>query len=209
MPVSLRAALSPILPGVTDTIGGPAPAWLLRLNSELDAADQRATAVAHGLTPLEVNWRRSPAEWSVGQCLEHLAIANEVYLRAMAGSLEGRRASLVAEIAPGWFGRLFIRTVIEPSPKARRRRATKKIRPDAQVPPTVLDRFHATNRAIREFMQRARHYDVNRIRFKNPFIGMIRFTVGTGLEILSRHERRHLLQAERIRAALDAAVRAR
>jgi len=126
----------------------------------------------------------------------------------MSGSLEGRRAGLVAEIAPGWFGRWFIRTVIEPSPKTRRWRAPKKIRPGAQVPPTVLDRFHASNRAIREFMQRARHYDVNRIRFKNPFIGMIRFTVGTGLEILSRHERRHLLQAERIRAALDATVRA-
>ena len=194
--------------GVTNTIGGPAPAWWLRLNSELDAADQRATAVAHGLTPHQLNWRRSPAQWSVGQCLEHLAIANEVYLRAMSGSLERRRAGLVAEIAPGWFGRLFIRTVIEPSPKTRRWRAPKKIRPGAQVPPTVLDRFHGSNRAIREFMQRARHYDVNRIRFQNPFVGMIRFTVGTGLEILSRHERRHLLQAEGIRAALAATVRA-
>jgi hypothetical protein len=194
--------------GVTDTIGGPAPAWLLRLKSELDAADQRATAVARGLTPQQLNWRRSAAEWSVGQCLEHLAIANEVYLRAMSGSLEGPRVGPVAEIAPGWFGRWFIRTVIEPSPKPRRWRAPKKIRPGAQVPPSVLDRFHATNGAIREFMQRARGYDVNRIRFKNPFFGIIRFTVGTGLEILSRHERRHLLQAERIRAALDAVVRA-
>jgi DinB superfamily len=193
---------------VTDTIGGPAPAWLLRLDSELDAADQRATAVAQGLTPQQLNWRRSPAEWSVGQCLEHLAMANEVYLRAMSGSLDGRRAGLVAEIAPGWFGRWFIRTVIEPSPRMRRWRAPKKIRPRTQVPPSVLDRFHATNRAIREFMQRARSYDVNRIRFKNPFFGIIRFTVGTGLEVMSRHERRHLLQAERIRAALAAAVRA-
>jgi hypothetical protein len=35
--------------------------------------------------------------------------------------------------------------------------------------------------------------------FRNPFVPLIRFTVGTGLEILSKHERRHLLQAERIR----------
>src|SRR5256886_4000057 len=125
----------------------------------------------------------------------------------MSGSVEGRRAGLVAEIARGWFGRLFIRTVIEPSPKMRRWRAPKKIRPGNQVPPTVLDRFHATNRAIREFVQRARNYDVNRIRFKNPFVRIIRFTVGTGLEVLWRHERRHLLQAERIRAALDATDR--
>jgi hypothetical protein len=35
--------------------------------------------------------------------------------------------------------------------------------------------------------------------FRNPFVPVIRFTVGTGLEILSKHERRHLLQAERVR----------
>src|SRR2546430_4319296 len=46
-----------------------------------------------------------------------------------------------------------------------------------------------------------------RSRFKNPFVRIIRFTVGTGLEVLWRHERRHLLQAERIRAALDATDR--
>src|SRR5260221_10519529 len=45
---------------------------------------------------------------------------------------------------------------------------------------------------------RARNFDVNRVRFTNPFIPLIRFTVGTGLEILSKHERGHLLQAERI-----------
>jgi hypothetical protein len=31
-------------------------------------------------------------------------------------------------------------------------------------------------------------------------VALIRFTVGTGLEILTRHENRHLLQAERVRA---------
>ena len=40
--------------------------------------------------------------------------------------------------------------------------------------------------------------NVNRIRFWNPFIPGIRFTVGTGLQIIVGHERRHLLQAERV-----------
>jgi hypothetical protein len=66
----------------------------------------------------------------------------------------------------------------------------------------VLDRFLRTNRDIREFIHRAEPYDVNRVRFRNPFVPLIWFTVGTGLEVLVRHERRHLLQAERIRARL-------
>jgi hypothetical protein len=59
------------------------------------------------------------------------------------------------------------------------------------------------NQEARELIHRARNYDVNRIRFKNPFIPILRFTVGTGLEILVTHQRRHLLQAERIRQSIE------
>ena len=44
---------------------------------------------------------------------------------------------------------------------------------------------------------------VNRIRFKNPFIPMLRFTMGTGFEIVSKHQSRHLLQAERVRESVN------
>ena len=40
------------------------------------------------------------------------------------------------------------------------------------------------------------------IRFRNPFIPLLRFTVGTGLEIVAKHESRHLLQAEGVRRDL-------
>jgi len=188
---------------MTNASDTAAPAWTLRLISELTAADARAIAVANTLTPPQLNWKPSPAAWSVGQCLEHLSLANEVYLRAMSPALEGQRRGVVSEITPGWFGRYFIRHYIEPSAKTRRGRAPKKIRPGTDVPASVLERFLRSNQALRAFVDRARHYDVNRIRFKNPFFGVIRFTLGTGLEVTSRHERRHLLQAERIRQALE------
>jgi len=190
---------------MTNPADAAAPAWTLRLVSELNAADSRAIAVANALTPQQLNWKPGPAQWSVGQCLEHLSLANEVYLRAMSPALQGggRRRAVVSEITPGWFGRYFIRYYIEPSTKTRRTRAPRKIRPNPEVPASVLERFLRSNQAIREFIDRARHYDVNRIRFTNPFVAVVRFTVGTGLEITSRHERRHLLQAERIRRSLE------
>jgi hypothetical protein len=182
------------------------PAWTIRLLAELDAADHRAIAVASNLTPQHLNWKPSSAEWSVGQCLEHLAIGNELYLRAMSPALDGKPRRVTDEIRPGWFGRWFIRSYIAPSATTRRGRAPRKIRPSADVPSSVLERFLASNNAVRRFIDRARDYDVNRIRFKNPFVAVIRFTLGTGLEITSKHEMRHLLQAERIRAALAASI---
>ena len=178
------------------------PAWCLRLVSELSAADQRAIALANMLTPAQLNWRPEPGGWSVGQCLEHLAIANEVYLRAISDSLADRPHAVVQEIAPGWFGRWFIRNYIEPSSRTRRARAPGKIAPGARTDTSVLHRFLRSNEEAREVVRRAGSVDVNRIRFRNPFVPFIRFTVGTGLEIIAKHQRRHLLQAERIRQSV-------
>jgi hypothetical protein len=181
----------------------PLTAWAMRLISELDAADQCAKEVAKGLTSLQLNWNPSPGAWSVGQCLEHLRITNEMYLPAITASLSHRPLLKVQDITPGWFGRWFIRSFIEPSSKTRKARAPKKIAPGAHVDPHVLDLFLTSNQATRELVRRASDYDVNRIRFKNPFLPLLRFTVGTGLEIVSGHQRRHLLQAERVKQAAD------
>lgn len=178
-------------------------AWPARINSDLDAADQRAKALVQGLTPLQLNWRPSQAAWSVGQCIEHLRITNEVYLPAMSAALANGPIKPVQDITPGWFGQWFIRTYIEPSSESKQARAPRKIVPGAQVDASILDLFLASNQAARELVRRASNQDVNRVRFKNPFIPVIHFTVGTGLKIVSRHQHRHLLQAERVRQAVD------
>jgi DinB family protein len=178
-------------------IGTTLPAWSVRLITELDAADERAKELVIGLNLEQLNWQPGPGVWSIGQCFEHLCMANEVYLPAISSSLEGKPISTVQEIIPGWFGRWFISNYIEPSPQSKHAHAPKKIVPGARVEPSVLHRFLRSNQAARELVRHACNYDVNRIRFRNPFIPVLRFTVGTGFEIVSRHERRHLLQAER------------
>jgi len=111
----------------------------------------------------------------------------------------GPKTSPVQAITPGWFGRWFIRKYIAPSSKGTRAQAPKKIQPAKNVEFSVVDAFLRSNNVVRELIARASEYDVNRIRFKNPFIPLLRFTVGTGLEIISKHQNRHLLQAERVR----------
>ena len=176
------------------------PPWCLRITSELDAADARASAIARGLTVGQLNWQPGPGAWSVGQCLEHLCLSNEVYVEPIAESLGVPPTGPVDEITPGWFGRWFIRTYIEPTTQRKRARAPRKIVPVAKhIDPSILDRFIASNAAVRDLVTRAKGHDVNRLRFRNPFVPLIRFTVGTGLQIIARHNHRHLLQAERVR----------
>ena len=187
---------------LADVNVAPAPRWLLRLTTDFDAADARALAIARDLTIDQLNWRPSADSWSIGQCLEHLCLSNEVYVTPMAEALSTAAPGRAEEIRPGWFGRWFIRTYIEPTTQKAPHRAPSKIVPIAkQVDLSILERFIASNVAIRRLADRARRYDVNAVRFRNPFVPLIRFTVGTGLLIIARHNHRHLLQAERVRQA--------
>ena len=181
---------------MSTTADSALPAWSLRLISELEAADRRAESVATGLNAEQLNWPPRPDAWSIGQCLEHLQITNEVYLRAISASLEGWPHAAVQEVSLGWFSRWFIRNHIAPNPGGSRARAPKKIEPAKHIEPFILETFVRSNDAARELVRRASEYDVNGVRFKNPFIPMLRFTVGAGLEIVAKHQGRHLLQAE-------------
>jgi hypothetical protein len=176
-----------------------APAWSIRLAFELSANDQSTQALVAGLSVEQLNWQPVPGSWSVGQCLEHLCITNESYVAPISAALEEKTDDPVEQITLGWFGRWFIRSFVEPSPNGRRVSAPSKIRPGAKVDLSVVSRFLSDNKSCRELIVRARSKDVNRIRFWNPLVPGIRFTVGTGLEIIASHERRHLLQAERVR----------
>ena len=174
------------------------PAWSQRLISELEIADGRAERVARALSRDQLTWSPAPGAWSIGQCLDHLRIGNEIYLPAISSALEGRRPSAVPELLLSAISQWFIHNYIGPS-VGTRAKAPRKTRPAAEVDTTVLDAFLRTNQTARELVSRASVYDVNRIRFKNPFVHLLRFTVGTGLEIVSQHESRHLLQAEGVR----------
>jgi hypothetical protein len=180
--------------------GTAPPPWRNRLIDELTAADGRAIALVKDLSFEQLNWRPAPDKWSIGLCIEHLCITNDVYGHAIAPALVAGAPAAVPEITPGWFARWFIRAYIAPSAEAKRSKAPPKIAPtSSHVDLSILDRFLSSNRETRQLVDRATPIDVNRVRFQNPFIPLLRFTVGTGLEILAKHESRHLLQAERVR----------
>jgi hypothetical protein len=174
------------------------PPWASRLLSELSAADARAERIASSLTPQQLNWQPQPGAWSVGQCFDHLYRGNEVYLPAIAAALEGKPHATTPEIHLSWFSRYFIRNYIAPNPEVRAK-APKKVEPAAAVDRNILALFLRSNQTARDLVISAAAYDVNAIRFKNPFIPLLRFTVGTGLEITAKHEGRHLLQAENVK----------
>ena len=175
------------------------PAHLRTILDDLEKSDQDARRIAGGLSDAQGNWQPRETAWSIAQCLDHMARGNTLYAAAMHKALEtgADRKPAQGPIQPGWFGRFFIRTL--DAPPKRKMQAPKKIVPASQMAiREALQAFLRSQEDLRAVIRDGAGLDLNRIRFRNPFIGFLRFTVGTGLLIITAHDRRHLWQAERV-----------
>jgi len=195
------------------TLGNPnIPSDIAALEDAFDAIEADARAIVNGLPETFGAWRVEPAAWSVAECLDHLAIANRAYLRAMEpvaerSSMQGSARRGPAR--PGVFGSWFVRTLEPPVNSRLRTRAPESIRP--RRAPSLADavaQFVASHDEVRTFLRRYAHIDLAGVRFPNPFVRGIRFSLATGLHVIAAHERRHLWQAWRVRDAAERAIAA-
>jgi DinB superfamily len=177
------------------------------LDDAFIAAERDARALTAGLSEEKGAWRRAPSSWSVAQCLDHLATANRVYLHAMhppaARALASERRRRGPAL-PGVIGRWFVRT-LEPPAKARfKTQAPRSIQP-RQSPPLsdAMRAFVESQNEVRSFLRTYADIDLAGVRFPNPFIRGVRFSLATGLHVIAAHERRHLWQAWQVREALE------
>ena len=61
--------------------------------------------------------------------------------------------------------------------------------------------FRRSNDDLRAFIRANADLDLASIRFPNPFVSGVRFSLATGIHVLPAHERRHVWQAWRVREA--------
>lgn len=186
------------------------PAELLALERELDEAERDARALAGGLDEQAGQWRAAPGSWSIAECLDHLATANRVYVRAMRGPAErarqlGRRRRRPAR--PGLLGGLFVRSLEPPARPLLKSKAPRLIQPRASIPlGEAFAAFLASQNEVRAFLREYAGIDLAGVTFPNPFIRGVRFSLATGLHVITAHERRHLWQAWRVHEAVQRAA---
>jgi hypothetical protein len=180
------------------------------LEDQLDAAERDARALVAGLDDEQGGWRAGAGSWSVAECLDHLATSNRVYLRAMrAPAIIARERGQQGRgpARPGLVGRWFVR-VLEPPVSARfKMKAPRSINP--RTAPALADAFasfRASQDEVRAFLSAYADVDLAGVRFPNPFIRGVRFSLATGLHVIAAHERRHLWQAWRVRRAAEHAA---
>jgi hypothetical protein len=173
---------------------------LVRLQSQLAALKADASELVSGLRESQFNWRPDQQKWSMAECLLHLNIVGDRYLRILETVLEEAKArGFVARgaVAYGFLGKWILANT-EPPPK-RRYKSPRGFTPSYGQPITaVLPTFLHLQDQLMLQIEQSNGLDLGRV--KVPAAGLpIRFNLLLTLEWIAAHERRHLWQARQVR----------
>jgi hypothetical protein len=187
-----------------DEFGGLAAAA-----QQFEATKREAVNVAGGLTDAQLNWCPAPDQWSVGQCLMHLATSTDAALPAIDRAIAQAREQGWRRTRParyGWFTRWMTRSM-EPPPK-RRMKTFKIFEPPAQSlrSEDVLRAVSDSRDRLLDRVRRSEELDVARTVVVSPVTRLFRMPLGGYFAFLAAHDRRHLHQARQVRAAPRFAV---
>jgi hypothetical protein len=181
------------------------PEDLREIQTQLEASDREALALLRELNEEQLNWRPDERSWSIAQCLDHLNVTNRVYIAPMLPKIEQARKAGSAWRGPirsGFVGRWFLGH-LEPPPKPRIPAPRNVVPASRKGRDELIEDWRRTQGELIAVLHEAAGIDVNATRFVNPFFSLLRFRVGTGLQIIAAHERRHLWQAQQVRARAE------
>ena len=174
---------------------------------EISALISTATTVAAEteasfgqLRARQLNWKPDAKQWSIAQCLDHLATANESYFPTFDKVLNGETTSVLGERLPwlaAFWGKMLIKTV---SPEtARKSKAPKIFRPArSSLDRAIVRRFLDRQDRLIRYLRAAGDLDSEKIIIPSPVTGLIFYSLRDACRLIVAHEKRHLLQARRV-----------
>lgn len=174
-----------------------------RFLEQVEPLRNEAHALLEGLSPKQANWRATPDQWSIAQCIDHITLTLRLYPERVRDAIEESRTRVAAGARPyreGWFSRWFVRSM-EPPPRMRVR-TRRSVEPPVDLDgAAVLAAFDDELTKFSDLVAAADGVSLIHGRVQSPFLKLLRFTLGQTFAINLGHARRHLWQARQVRAA--------
>ncbi len=173
----------------------------------IDTNLRTAEQVTDRLSPQQFNWRSEPGRWSIGQCLGHLNILNPLDLGPLEALIKDGQSRGVNGNGPfqyGYLSRKFAAS--QDLPVKSKFKAPKKFAAPTNLELTsTLAEYRRINREIRRLVLASDGLDWSRLKIgmsamPAPLRALFKMPLGARLTLLVNHDRRHLWQADQVRA---------
>jgi hypothetical protein len=168
-----------------------------RLRAESIATRERIAAMVRPLDPSKVNEHPEPKGWSVGQVLEHLCVAGELYEAPFAALMRSARPDAGAparEWKPSFIGGRIATALLNPKPL----KGPRVFRPGPTPRPGVAEALLAQEMNFVSAIDDAASFDWRALRIRSPALPSWapKMNLGDGFRIHVVHVTRHSHQIE-------------
>jgi DinB superfamily len=164
-----------------------------------------ARELTAGLTEAQFNWRPSPDQWSIEECLAHLIAVGQAEVQAVQTAVDEAKAKGTKGTGPFEYPvwERFILRETEP-PVRHQMPAPKRFVPVHGQPITgILPTFLHVQRQFTIQIERADGLDLRRVKVPTLITRLLKLSLGATLAQAAAHKRRHMAQARRVRERLS------
>ena len=173
---------------------------LQEIVDEIEEKRELLLQAVSDLSPEDLNIRNGPDQWSIGELLHHLHLAETQITELLA--LQLRRAEKRG-IGPDTSGGSVINSLDEYSLE----KVLQKVKaPPSAVPQRgleksdLLEALEDSRRALLKEIERAASYDLSRLKFPHPILGAL--NMYQWILHIGKHEQRHVNQIIQLRESL-------
>jgi len=151
------------------------------------------------LSETQINWKPSEEKWSIGECIDHLAVTHKLY-----NSKIKELQPLFEDLGEGSFkfkhtfsGRMILKYV---DPNSTTRTKTFEVfRPSMrQINTNIIGSFCEEVETMISFAEKLHGVDLTKLKISSPVTKLLSINVGDALLINLYHDKRHINQAEKI-----------
>jgi hypothetical protein len=155
----------------------------------------------------ELNWKESPAKWSILECIEHLNRYNSYYLQEIENNFTSLKQIGDAQLISTWIGKKSIAMM---HPQNRKKQKTfKKMNPaNSTLNSEVFQKLFLDQQRIKNLLQGILNVDPNAKVVRVEFFKLLKMTIAEALEFLIAHQQRHMIQAFEIKTKISTTFKA-
>lgn len=177
--------------------------FIATIVSEAEKNSATASDLVRGLSEQQLNWKPDAKQWSIAQCLEHLAITSRQFNSYFKQLIESARLKWPTKGAipyrPSLVGGWLIKQVVPET--TRKVPAPKVFKPsDSSSIPDALALFLKQQEEFVRFVRESEGVDYNRARLRSPVTPLMRYSLADAFVVTIVHGYRHLAQANRVKA---------
>lgn len=178
------------------------------LINDLQERTRKMIQVAMGFRELPsktLNAKSSPRTWSILECLEHLNRYGDFYLPELEEKLlRAKHRNKDLPFKSGWFGEKTVQDMLPKDDQARKMKTFSSKDPaGSALTLTTIDRFIKQQQQMLHLLNTAKKIDLSSINTRIT-LPLIKFKLGTTFRFVIYHNERHMWQANKTLAAVNA-----